>query len=766
MSKGLLMKLLSLPMMAPFLLLTGFALPITVIANSAAVAPSENGDSAKTLHKISVTATKSPRDVSGITTAVDVVEAETLETNLAHDLKDSLRYLPGVSVRNNAGRFGLSSINIRGLEGNRVLMEVDGVRIADAFSIGSFSNANRNFVDIDTLKSIEIVRGSASSLYGSNAIGGVVSFLTKDPQDYLQGHEIYVGGKTGYFSANEESMFGGTVAVGNDIFSVLLNANARRGYETETRGNNNSATSARTQANPQDIDSLAGLSKFVWSPTLGQQLKLTVDTDNGNTDTESYSGRTVTASGPSTVRVLDLDGKDTQDRWRAQIDYSLEKSFLEKVTPLIDFAILRIYQQNSSTEQKTFEARQTQSPTTLTPAERFRKFTFEQNMQGAELTLVSTLNTPSPSQRLTYGIEWDMADIDQKRDGYTRNPNTGVTSNTVTPDTFPVRDFPLSTTTETGLYVQDEIDLLDGNLHLVPGVRYDRFKLSSKADAIFSVDNPGVAVTNSDDDHVSPRFGVLYKLTPALAVVGEWSTGFRAPPYADANIGFTNLAFGYTAIPNPDLKPETSNNFELGSRGQHPWGTWEITAFHNTYDDFIDSQHQVGQPPQTPLIVFQSVNLKNATIDGAELRSTLDLEHLVGLTGFGTNIALGYARGEDDSTHEPLNSIDPTKLVVGLSWDAPSQMWGLEFVTTAVERKKSVDDSAGAQLRSPGYTNIDMLAHATIGNHVTLRGGIFNLTDKKYWEWSDLRGIAASSTVGDRYTRPGRNIGVTLSLNF
>lgn len=754
------------------LVLAGLSLPVHTLLASEAAAPVDKAkpSAAKTLDRVTVSATKSPRKVAEVVGAVDVLETEQLENQLACDIKDSLRYLPGVSVRNNGTRFGLSDINIRGLDGNRVLIEVDGVRVSDAFAIGSFSNANRNFVDIDTVKSVEVVRGAASSLYGSNAIGGVVSFRTKDPEDYLRpGEDTYLGAKLGWFSDSEESLGSVTAAAGDGAVSALLHVVGRSGHETENQGSNSAQNSTRTEPNPQDTSNQAGLAKFVWTPTLGQRLRLTLDQDRGDTDTEVYSARTTTVmpAGPgatSTIRVQDLDGEDHQERSRVQLDYEFEH-----VVPGVDAGLFQVYTQDSETEQKTYESRESTtvrtSGTTVTPVRRFREFTFDQDAQGAELTLASAFETGAAGHYLTYGAEWTETDTAQRRDGRATNLTTGVTTSVVTPDVFPVRDFPLSTTTETGLYVQDEISLLDGALSLVPGLRYDRFELDSELDPIFAGDNPGLVPADTDDHETSPRLGALYQLTPELSVFGQWATGFRAPPYADVNIGFTNLQFGYTAIPNPDLKPEQSENLEAGLRGRHDWGFWELTAFHNEYEDFIESTAVVNVS-STGFTTFQSINIDEATIEGAELRAGLDLASLAGWEGWGLNTALGYTRGEDEASGEPLNSIDPAKLVLGLTYDAPSGDWGTEFITTAVQGKKHVDESAGALFQTPGYATFDLLGRYRINEHLSLRGGLFNLTDKTYWDWADVRGQSASSAVLDRYTRPGRNAGLTLSLTF
>src|SRR5262252_4486891 len=112
---------------------------------------------------------------------VTVISRERIEREVARDIRDALRYEPGVSVVNNPTRFGLGNVNIRGLDGNRVQMMQDGIRMPDGFAIGSFSNASRNPFDLGLLSRIEILRGPGSALYGSDALAGVLSMTTLDP---------------------------------------------------------------------------------------------------------------------------------------------------------------------------------------------------------------------------------------------------------------------------------------------------------------------------------------------------------------------------------------------------------------------------------------------------------------------------------------------------------------------------------------------------------------------------------------------------------
>ena len=124
---------------------------------------------------ITVVGTRTERTLKELAATISVVTGEDLEREITRDIADLVRYEPGVSVGGTGSRFGLSGFTIRGIGGNRVLTMVDGIRIPDEFSFGPFLSARRDFVDIDSLERAEIARGPISSLYGSDAIGGVVA---------------------------------------------------------------------------------------------------------------------------------------------------------------------------------------------------------------------------------------------------------------------------------------------------------------------------------------------------------------------------------------------------------------------------------------------------------------------------------------------------------------------------------------------------------------------------------------------------------------
>jgi hemoglobin/transferrin/lactoferrin receptor protein len=145
---------------------------------------------------VTVTATRSEKKLQDAPVTASVISDQDIEDGLVKDIKDLVRFEPGVSVRRaparftaagaSTGRDGNAGFNIRGLEGNRVLILVDGVRVPDGYAFGAQNMGRGDYVDLDTLKSVEIVRGPASALYGSDGLAGSVSYFTKDPSDLLK----------------------------------------------------------------------------------------------------------------------------------------------------------------------------------------------------------------------------------------------------------------------------------------------------------------------------------------------------------------------------------------------------------------------------------------------------------------------------------------------------------------------------------------------------------------------------------------------------
>ncbi|MEN1927398.1 TonB-dependent hemoglobin/transferrin/lactoferrin family receptor [Luteimonas sp. MJ250] len=709
--------------------------------------------------RIVVTATRTERVVADVPNTVDVIDRERMDELLVRDLEDLFRYEPGITVGSGFGRFGIGDIRIRGLGGNRVRIQTDGIAVPDAFSIGSYSNANRNFVDLDTLKRVEVVRGPGSSLYGSDALGGVVSFITKDPLDYLaEGKDAYFGLRIGHESDWDGLSGGATAAFGGERWSALVAASHRQGREPENRGEAGGVGDARTLPNPQDRDGRSLLAKLVFAPGTDQRFKLTVEGNEDATDTDVYTSRGPQGfTGAYNDRVL---ARDHQTRARVAFGHEMDATG----SGFADSLDWQVYRQDSETTQHTVEERTLAAPTFSDIRE--REFNFDQRVYGLQVNARKGFGTGSVRHELAYGLDTSSTRTRQKRDGLRMFPITGVETPVMLPDVFPVRDFPNSRTTNVALYLQDEISFAGGAFRLIPALRVDHYELQPEVDNIFAEDNPGMALGKLSETQVSPKLGAVWHFSVDWSLFGGYSRGFRAPPYNDVNIGFTNVMFGYTAIANPDLRPETSDGFEAGLRFNGGAVYASVSGYYNRYDDFIESLAFTGFNEQG-LMVYQSRNVSEATIHGIELKAGVDLGRLSpGWDGWSLRGAAAWSRGEDETSGQPLESIDPLTASLGVAWRG--EQWGAELAGRFVGRRDRLPDApVGSEyFESPGHGVLDLLAHWEFAPGARLDLGVFNLTDRKYWGAGALPLVSGASMTIDRFSAPGRNFAVNFAVEW
>ena len=137
------------------------------------------------LDNLVVVAYKQARPVQDVVGDVIVITGENMADTISHDMSDAIKYEANIHIEDGGTRFGTSGINIRGIGNNRVAIEVDGIPDAKSFDIGSYSFATAGFPEIDLIQNIEILKGPASTLYGSDALGGIVAINTWDPDVLL-----------------------------------------------------------------------------------------------------------------------------------------------------------------------------------------------------------------------------------------------------------------------------------------------------------------------------------------------------------------------------------------------------------------------------------------------------------------------------------------------------------------------------------------------------------------------------------------------------
>ncbi len=724
---------------------TGAALGVALAAAAAPAGAQDNDGDYWALRKnqIVVTATRTAVKAEDAPLTVSLITEEQIADELATDIRDLVRFEPGISVQRQPARFGAAlgvtgragndSFNIRGIGGNRVLIQVDGVRVPDGFAFGAQASGRGDYVDLGLVKSVEILRGPSSALYGSDGLAGAVSFITSDPADFLTGGKP-LGGlvRAAYSSADEEFAETAILAGRSGDWSAMAAYTRRDWQELDNKGTVGGPGAARTEPNPQDGRSNAALGRIVYDPANGHKLRLTGE----YLDTHLYTNG---LTGISTT-VDRLEGFDSGERKRVSLDWSWEGA------GAIDFARVALYWQDGEDSQYTDEDR--------TPAaDRTRLNTFENRMIGAAADARADFATGAITHRLVFG-----GDISKTR-------QRGLRDGTVPPvgETFPTRAFPSTDFTRAGLFVGDEIAVAGGRLLLYPALRFDWYKLSPDNDPLL----PAFDGAGQEGSRVSPKFGAVFKVSDEIRLFGNYATGFKAPEPGQVNQFFENLAFGYTSAPNPDLGPERSESFEGGIRFSNDAIGLDVTAFTSRYKDFISQEVVDGSFTPADPAVYQFVNLDRVRVHGAEARFEGRAS-----SGLYTTLALSYATGdviEPGGARSPLSTIDPLKLVAGVGYRAPGGRFGGQVIMTHAARKEASRTTGLCTpecFRPDGFTILDATAFVRIVEGLTLRAGVFNILDRKYSWWSDVRGLASTSLIADAYTQPGRNASASLSYRF
>lgn len=740
------------------------------------------------LAPVVVTATRAETTVDQVAASVTSLERGVLDRRLPADSAGLFADEPDLVYARDLRRFGATRPNIRGLEDNRVLQLVDGIRLSDPYRGGgptNFTTSAPLAASLDFLKRVEVVRGPAASLYGSDALGGVIGYLTLDPADLLRADRPWaVTPKLSYQGANAGKT--GTLlaaARAGEGLEWLFGYTHTRAQEFDNKGEDASFGPARSRPNPQDGREQGLLAKLAFAPAAGHRLKLTLE------GRELDNAVTVLRIPASLARVTAMSGVDHGERWRGALEWqhSPGGGWYDRLT-------IGLYRQSAKTRNHN---RQTRSNTSATCAAAIgsgsqchieQSFLFEQTLSGLSTQIEKGL----AGHFLIAGVEFSRNETEQLRDANVwrlsgpppgpgqiplGGPGSVVPSKVLAGDQFPLRDFAPGYSDSLGLFVQDELALLGERLTLTAGLRYDWRRLKPAPDALSQAVLAAIgrqAVTR-ENGALSPKLSALYRLDAAWSVYGQLSRGFRAPNYEEVNGHFRNSTQSYGVAPNPDLKPETSVGGELGLRYADDAFRGQVALYDNRYRDFIETVRLTC--PGDPRCIAglnstnMALNLSRVRIWGAEARAAWTFA-----PGWRLQGALAYAHGQDEKIDKPLNSIEPMRVTLALAREAGA--WGGEARLRAAQRVKRVNDcnniatcSGTPQFvpwfRPPGYEVVDLAVWWRPLPEARLTLAVNNVFDRKYWLWGDIRQADARNPLGaDFYSQPGRHLAARFEYVF
>lgn len=693
---------------------------------------------------------KRPEPLQHAAAAVSVITAGQVEALVAFDVGDVLRREPGVSMPRDPQRFGTTGVTVRGIGGNRVHIETDGVPGAKGFAIGSFANTGRQYADLGLVERIELLRGPASALYGSDAIAGVLATTTLDPSDLLGTRDdVVLRGRFGYADDDGSVLAGLTGAARVGQTEGLLAFAHRDAGEIRHAG-------GPPPPNPRDYSSDAALARAVFGQGV-HPVRITAQWNRERVQTDVDS---LELSGGRFANTVFLAGDDRVESHGLLLDQDFSGA------GGLDYAVWRAYWNETDILQRTHEERRAVPPA-LPPLAIEREFSYDERVAGGELTLGRELGSGTGVHRLLGGVEFLERRVTQSRDGLQTDLATGASTSTILGESLPVRDFPISRIRELGVYFQDEWRPGSGDWSLIPALRGDWYRLEPRLDALYAEDNPNEPPVSIEETSISPKLGVARRFGDFVTAYLQYAHGFRAPPFEDVNIGLDLPQFNVRAIPNPELESERSDSVELGLRFGSDAVQGSTAVFAGRYRDFIESRVNIGVDPATGTTLFQSQNLASAEIAGLEaaLEIALGAWHPA-LARFSGSLTASWTDGEDTSTGDPINSVDPPRGMLGLHYDASGGTFGASLELTVVGAKHGVDESTGPLFRPDGHEVLDLRLQWRPHPRLTASFGLFNLGNSAYHEWSAVRGLAPTNPLLPLYREPGRNFAVTVTATL
>ena len=754
------------------------------------------------------------------------IRRQALDKQMVSDESDLVRYDPGISVVE-GGRSGSNGFTIRGVDKDRVAINVDGLAQAESRSSEAFQelfgaygnfNANRNTSEPENFSEVTLTKGADSLKSGSGALGGAVNYKTKSASDYVSEEKPYhLGIKGGYIGRNSQK-FSSITAAGTWLGLDALMVYTRR-FGKETKNNSDAADTvitdnkqswspnagstnygsrgiARSKPDPQNWENISTLFKLGYN--FNDQNRIGWIYEDSRTDRTTTELSNMWAANWKGEALGDTRSRqDISYRKRIGFEY---KNQLDKGP--WDSLNLRYDRQTIDMSTWTWDlpTDYNRSGVNSDVYHMFRNIRQKNTQFGADAE--KQIDFSKLVWAMQYGLGGSQNDNDNRDHSYwvrLYDPKYQTSNNQEL--TMLVE----SSSKNRFAYWNNTFQFGDSSQYrLNAGLRYDNSSSKAKDNPNYTPAIRGqIPYLGSERKHsgFSYGLGLDWKFTPRLNLLAKYSTGFRAPTSDETWLLFPHPDFYLKA--NPNLKAETAKNFELGLAGSGKAGNFKFSGFQTRYRNFIEltymgvSSDNPNSPNYAPISdgtalvsspVWQNQNRSSAWAKGLEFNGTWNLDSIGLPQGTHAGINVSYIKGKAKQTNgqeTPINALSPWSAVYNLGYDAPSKRWGINAYLTHTAAKKPSDTvHSSDDLNNPwpfakhskAYTLFDLTGYVNLGKYFTLRAGAYNIGNKKYYTWESLRSIREFGTVNrvdnkthagiERFTSPGRSYNFTLEAKF
>ncbi|MDP3609096.1 MAG: TonB-dependent receptor [Methylophilus sp.] len=560
----------------------------------------EESEKMMQLAPIVVTGTRTEQNSFDLPIAIDVVKQEDIQNGqLQMTLSESLIRVPGITAQNRTQQAQDPQISSRGF-GSRSAFGVRGVRVyVDGIPLTMPDGQGQpGVVDLSAIKSIEVMRGPFSALYG-NSSGGVIQLFTEDAPDTPE-----IGGTVMFGSYNTKRQVINAAGIADGV-EYLLNAS-----NFESDGYRDNSESDKQQAT----------AKFKFN--ISEDTKLTTLINWFEQDAQDPIGldraRAFSSSTRDTVVPAAINANTSVSRSHTQVGFNFEHAFNENnKLSFIPYVGTRKNAQILTT-----------SPTATTLATTNARLSeIDREFYGTDARWDNSGNIASMPYNISLGITYGKSSDDRL--------DTNVLGSGLPISVLNRREENISTNFDR--YVQGKLTVLP-SVDLHAGVRRTKVRLEVKDDFTSGVGSNGNNSGSVSYEKTAPVFGVTWKVSPSVNLYANYGKGFETPTFIEAAFNTTAA----DATPNLSLKPSNSEHFEIGAKTFLSDNTQaNLTLFHiKTNDEIVTNQTLAGRS------TFTNANSTKRT--GAEFSLDSDFDY-----GISTFFSYSLLNAKFDSDFTP-----------------------------------------------------------------------------------------------------------------
>lgn len=652
------------------------------LALSAGTVSAEDVLQTETVH---VTASRVEQELMEVPMSVSVITSKDIEKSGAKTVGDLLSDIPGVEIKNDGGQ-GIDRVKIRGEDAFRTLVMIDGQKVAEHKSMSGAPI----LIDPSMIERIEVIKGPASVLYGSDAIGGAINIITKKGGTRAVQGEISAGMDTSASGKNVSAGIYGTV----NGWEYRLNAATENYDNLETPIGEVPYT---------EFDSRSASLYLAYNINENMKVGGTIDYYNldfmSGTQDGSYKeffvdvpkwDRTKGALFFEMNNVNDYLARLRLDVFHQRSNKDMQNHVIQGSTKVDSFA-------DNTLDQTGFSV---QSDWQLGDHYLIAGYEFSYDSLDAE---TYSITSPLPIMTVRNTRVWDAS---QQQHSVYASMESPVLSDVSL--TYGVRY----------TWVQSESD-------------YEKTGTTSMGPS-----TPESWSRDSSDGHAVFNLGAVWRAAEDVSLRASWAQGYRFPIiqelFVDSTMG------GATTLSNPDLKPETSDNFEIGLRWSNSAFSVDSAIFYSKADDYIDSlltaKTMMGK-------TYRYTNVSEATTYGLETSLSFNVfENFEPYTTF----TLMRRKFEQNGISTYDSGTPEMTARYGVRWNGVVEGLNLRADAFAISRSDSVQHNfdydptdATSEKKSfhlGGATTFNLTAGVSFGKDSahSIDVGLYNITDKLY----------------------------------